>query len=321
MSEPGRSASPNFLGLDPEWSDADSSGLVILPVPYEKTSTYGRGSARGPAAIIAASNEVELFDAALGLEPYRAVAGIATLEPLRFEDGDGQALCESLRREAGRWLDRNKFLVTIGGEHTSIVGAIRAHCDRHDELTVLQLDAHSDLRPEYQGSRWNHACAMARVLDFHADLAAVGIRSQTRAERELATERGIPVIYAHEIHADGGTGAGWLERVLEVTSPHVYVSLDCDVMDPSIMPSTGTPEPGGLSWQQIDALLERLCRRRRVVGLDVSELAPIEGLVHPDFTMAKLIYRFIGHLIGGRQETAGAQAAHKRQSATRAGKG
>ena len=286
---------PVFLDLPPEQANPQTAGVVMLPVPFERTSTYGQGSARGPAAIIAASREVELFDTVLGCEPYEAAGGIATLAPLDVSDCDGQAVAERLRHEVGKWLIKNRLVITLGGEHTSVVGAIRAHCEAYANVTVLQLDAHSDLRPEYNGDPWNHACAMARVLDFHDHLVQVGIRSQAKAERATAQERGLTVVHAHDIHLKDDERADWLEEIIEATHHNVYVTFDCDVMDPSLVPATGTPEPGGLTWRQVNELLRRLCLERSVVGLDVNELAPIEGMTYPEFTMAKLIYRFVGY--------------------------
>ncbi|NWG12790.1 MAG: agmatinase [Acidobacteria bacterium] len=295
----------NFLGLPEASSDPKAAGVVIIPVPYERTSTVGRGSALGPDAVIAASHAVEFFDAALGFEPYQAAGGIATRAPLDVAQCDGPGLSGRLRNEAAHWLGLGKFVATLGGEHTSVVGAIRAHCDAYEGLTVLHLDAHCDLRPEYLGDPWNHACAMARVLDFlplacpaactGPSLVQVGIRSQDREERAVARERNVPVFYAHEIHDQTYARQDWIGRVIASTRPRVYVTLDCDVMDPSIMPATGAPEPDGLTWQQMDALLSRLCRERELVGFDVSELAPIPGLRHPEFTVAKLIARILGH--------------------------
>lgn len=281
----------NFAALPDALSNPETAGVVVIPVPYEATSTFGKGSRQGPDAILQASQEVELFDAALGFEPVAAAGGIATRTPIAVDTDDPAELADRLCKEVRHWRGKGKFVVTLGGEHTSVLGAIRACCEYNGEITVLQLDAHSDLRPQYLDDPWNHACAMARALDFHHALVQVGIRSQDAAEKNLSEKRAIPVFYAHEIHAD----AGWVASVIETLGRRVYVTLDCDVMDPSIMPATGTPEPGGLTWRQIDALLRTICAKREVVGLDVSELAPIAGIHHPEFTVAKLVYRFIGH--------------------------
>jgi len=297
----------NFLGLTSGDAHPASAGVVVLPVPFERTSTFGRGSCAGPAAILAASQQVELFDVTLGYEPYRAAGGIATLPPWQTEVSDSAVLADNLCQEVKSWLSRGKFLITLGGEHTSIVGAIWAHCEIHPDLTVLQLDAHSDLRAEYLGSAWNHACAMARVRDRHESLVQVGVRSQDRSEWELVQKQQIPVFYAHRIHQDREGAKDWIAAVIAATRSRVYISLDCDVLDPAIIPATGTPEPGGLTWAHVDALLARLCREREVLGLDVSELAPVTGLTHPQFTVAKLIYRFLGHRysIKGRSDRIG----------------
>lgn len=301
MSAPeALSPDENFLALDREWSDPDSAGVVVLQAPFERTSTFGLGSARGPEAIIAASHEVELFDAALGCEPYRAARGIATLPPLAVPDAaDGALIARTLRDEVKRWRDRGKFVVVLGGEHTSTVGAAQAVCETVADLTVLQLDAHSDLRPDYQDDPWNHACHVARILDFHDVVVQVGIRSQAREERECAEARAIPVFHAHDIARWERVREDWIGRVIDALRPNVHVTFDCDIFDPAVIPATGTPEPGGLDWWQIDALFERLARERTVVGLDVTELAPIEGLAHPQFTIAKLVYRIIGRVFGG----------------------
>lgn len=285
----------NFLALDPEDSQPETAGVVVLSAPFEESSTYGHGSCDGPSALLEASHEVELFDAALGFEPYIAAGGIATRAPLEIAGLDAPGLAEQLRLEAKHWLEREKLVITLGGEHSSIVGAVHAHSDRFKDLTVLHFDAHSDLRPEYQGSAWNHACAISRVLDVHDHVVQVGIRSQAKEERAIAEEKGVRVFYAHEIHKRHSNKAPWVRQVIDATRPNVYITFDCDAFDPSVIPATGTPEPGGLTWQQVDTLLSRLCVERNVVGLDINELAPIAGLRHPQFTMAKLLYRFIGY--------------------------
>lgn len=287
-----------FLAPPAEFTDPDRAGVIMIPAPFESTSSYGRNSCHGPGAILDASRQVEFFDAALGFEPFRACGGIVTLEPLDVEGCDGPTLAERLREAVAPWLARGRFVIVLGGEHTSVVGAIRAHCDHYSEVTVLQLDAHSDLRPIYKGAPWSHACAMARVLDFHDALVQVGVRSQDLAERRFVEEQGIPNLYAHEIGRQDRDREDWIGRVVAATRPRVYITLDCDVMDPAVIPATGAPEPGGLTWWQMDALLARLCREREVIGLDVSELAPLRGLSAPEFTVAKLVYRFIGYRFG-----------------------
>ncbi|MEK7793268.1 MAG: agmatinase [Candidatus Hydrogenedentota bacterium] len=283
----------NFLALPPEHSGPDS-GVVILSCPLEHASSYGGGSAEGPQAIIGASHEVELYDCAIGQEPFRACGGIATLPALDVHGKDGAAVAELLRAETAHWLDKRKFVIVLGGEHSSIVGAVHAHHDRYPDLSVLQLDAHSDLRPEYQGTPWSHACAAARILDFCPNLTQVGIRSQDASELQVELDRGVATFYAHDIMEGERGSADWIAMVLDSLGANVYLTLDCDVFDPTLIPATGTPEPGGLSWQQVNDLLRAVCAERNLVGFDINELAPVPTLHHPQFAIAKLIYRIIG---------------------------
>jgi agmatinase len=288
-------AGERFMGLEDDRADPDRSGAVVIPVPFERTSSYGRGAAAGPAAILAASHQVELHDVAAGFAPWSAVGGIATMRPPALgETDDGRSVADKVDRLVGQCLDRGRTVVTLAGEHTGVVGAIRAHARRVENLSVVQLDAHSDLRRSYLDDPWNHACTMARVLDFHRDVVQVGIRSACPEDMELAQHHRIPIFAGEAIQRDAGGGADWIAPIVEACSAHVYITLDCDVLDPSVMPATGTPEPGGLTWAQLNELLERLCRARAVVGFDVSELAPVPGLSFPQFTAAKLVYRLIG---------------------------
>ncbi len=289
-----------FLGIPDYGLSPLQSRCLFLPVPYEQTSSYGQGSASGPSAILEASHQVEFFDAALGFEPHSVCGGIATLRPLTLQGAqdDGEVLEGLLHETVARWLDKDKFVLTLGGEHTSVVGAIRAHCERFDDVTVLQLDAHSDLRESYDDMPWSHACAMARVLDFHTRLVQVGIRSQCREERQRSESLGIPVFYGEALQAASGRGEDWIQSIIDATSSRVYVTLDCDVLEPYWMPATGTPEPGGLTWSQLAELLQRLCAQREVVGLDVNELAPVPTQHFPQYMVAKLLYRFLGYRFG-----------------------
>ncbi|HOZ47753.1 MAG TPA: agmatinase [Candidatus Hydrogenedentes bacterium] len=287
-------AARNFLGIESPWCDIESARVVVLSVPFERTSSYGTGSCDGPQAIIQASHQVEFFDAALGFEPYKTAPGIATLPPMAVAGAEGAAVADKLRREVEHWIKHQRFVVTLGGEHTSIVGAIHAHVACYHDVTVLQFDAHSDLRPEYQGDPWSHASAMARVLDFHNGLVQVGIRSQSLEERAIADARGLPVFYAEAIHNADRTSTDWVDDIVAACHEHVYITFDCDAFDPSVVPATGTPEPGGLTWHQVNTLIRRICAARRLIGFDVNELSPADGLSQSEYAAAKLVYRLIG---------------------------
>lgn len=284
----------NFLGLDAEWSDPERACVVVLSCPLEHASSYGAGSAAGPEAIIAASQEVELFDCTLGFEPYKQAGGVVTLPALDVAKLDGAQTADKLHAAVAEQLAQNKFVVTLGGEHSSIVGAVRAHVEHFSDVSVLQLDAHSDLRPEYQGTPWSHASAAARILDFCPRVVQVGIRSQDQSEFDIQEARGIPVHYAHHIHRREADGDDWIADILNHLTKNVYITFDCDVFGPELMPATGTPEPDGLTWNQLNELFERLTETRTLVGLDISELAPIPHLHHPQFAIAKLLYRILG---------------------------
>ncbi len=285
----------NFLAIPEDSSHPDIAKVVILPVPFEQTSTFGKGSKKGPEAIIQASHEVELYDTVLGCEIYKQCGGIATLKPLKVKGHSGKKLAEALEKEVGYWLDKDKFVITIGGEHTSIIGAVYAHIEKYEPLTVIQFDAHSDMRNVYLNNQWNHACAMARILDRHkGKLIQVGIRSEAPEEPEIIKKYDgqVRTFYAHKIIEEGN---GIIEKILDESADFVYITFDCDVFDPSIIPATGTPEPGGLNWEWINQFFSLLSHHKKIVGFDISELSPIPYLHHPQFTIAKMIYRLIGY--------------------------
>ena len=284
----------NFLGLPDEHSGFDGAGVVILPVPYEATVSYMGGTRFGPRGLIHASRFVELFDHELDAEPY--TIGVHTLPELLLTGaGPGKAMRE-LRRAFDALLPSGKFVIMLGGEHSVSGPPILAHADRLGarKLSVLQLDAHADLRAEYEGTPHSHACVMYTVHE-RVKLVQVGIRSLTAEERALQRRRRMTVVFGHELDA-----TDWEGRVLAALGPDVYITIDVDYFDPALMPATGTPEPGGGTWNPTIRLLDRVFRERRVVGADVVELAPLAGIVAPDFLAAKLVYKLIGfHARGG----------------------
>src|SRR5690606_10865205 len=295
----------NFLGLDEESTDFASSRVVILPVPYEATTSYGGGTSRGPGAILDASRYIELYDQELDSEPYEV--GIATLPALPLTGAGPEQAVRELRSAYDRLLEvsGDRFVIMLGGEHSISSAPILAWADRLGSrpgasdrpLTVLQFDAHTDLRPEYEGSPYSHASVMHRVHD-RVKIVAVGIRALTREERALA--RGsdhIHLFFADDIHE----GDAWMDEVVSLLTDDVYITFDVDGFDPSLVPSTGTPEPGGLQWYPVLKLLRRVFRERTVVACDVVELAPFPGLSAPDFLVTKLIYKMIGYRFEGRR--------------------
>lgn len=288
----------NFLGLDERANAFDTAKVVILPVPYESTTSWGGGTSGGPAAILEASRYIELYDHELDVEPYEV--GIATLPALSLTGAGAAAAIAELRDAYDRLVDAmpGRFIIALGGEHSISSAPILSWAEREprQRLTVLQLDAHTDLRPDYEGTPYSHASVMARVAE-HVDLVAVGIRALTREEREVAraSDR-IHVFFADDIHGS----EVWIDNVMSRLGERVYISFDVDCFDPSLVPSTGTPEPGGLQWYPVVKLLRRVFQERDVVAADVVELSPILGLTAPDFLVAKLVYKMIGYRFGKR---------------------
>lgn len=285
----------NYLGLDGELSDFEKASVVILPVPYEATVSYGTGTARGPRAIVEASRFIELYDQELDAEP--SDVGIATLPSLSLTGAGPESALKELRHayEALLEIAPDKMIVMLGGEHSISSAPILAWSDRLQlegrRLSVLQFDAHTDLRTEYEGSAFSHAAVMHRVHE-RVDLVAVGIRAITREEMQLSRDRdNIHLFLADDIHS----GDAWMDDVMSRLGTDVYISFDVDGFDPSLVPSTGTPEPGGLQWYPVLQLLRRVFAEKTVHAVDVVELAPIPGLSAPDFLVAKLIYKMIGY--------------------------
>ena len=275
----------NFGDLPREYSGLADASVVIVPVAYDGTSTWGKGADKGPAAIIEASANMELYDIETDSEVYKK--GIFTDEPVS-EKSSPQQMASAVKAVVGRHIANGKFVVTIGGEHSVSIGAIEAHSQQGQNFCVLQLDAHSDLRAEYEGSKYNHACVMARAKEI-CPIVQVGIRSMDYSEKKAMDES--RVFFAEDIY----NKYDWIERVVRLLNENVYVTIDLDVFDPSIMPSTGTPEPGGLGWYDVLKLLRMVCGSRNVVGFDVAELCPDKRNKAPDFMAAKLIYKFLSY--------------------------
>lgn len=277
----------NFGGNEVVY-DYQESEIIILPVPYDETSTWMKGSDMGPEAILKASVNLEFYDVETLSEAH--LAGIHTVEPILVKNTPENLVNEVYRRTLALLQDK-KFTVTIGGNHTVPIGAIRAYADFYDDLTVLQLDAHADLRPEYEGSAFNHACAMARAREV-APVVQVGIRSMSKDELPYVQKDRI--FYSHELYYDKSL----YNRALEKLTKDVYITIDLDVFDPSIMPSTGTPEPGGPDYFEIMHFLREVIKHRNVVGFDVVELCPSKTNKSPDFVAAKIIYQLLSYRFG-----------------------
>jgi len=273
-----------------------TASIVILPVPYDRTSTWMKGADRGPSALLEASANLELYDIETDSEVFRH--GIVTLDPVLCPDGP-EEMVAAVSERAGRLLDDGKFIVGIGGEHSISVGLIRAAAKKFSNLTVLQFDAHSDTRNEYEGSRYNHACVMSRIGEI-CPFVQIGIRSMDASELKfLQRER---TFFAHDlIQAPHITS-----RIMRaIATKDVYLTIDLDVFDPSVMPSTGTPEPGGLDWYTLNALINSVVKGKNVVGMDITELLPNPADRAPDFLAAKLIYRVLSMIFAKKRNPHG----------------
>ena len=275
----------NFGGIPKKFSDPKNAKIVVMPVPYDGTSTWIKGADKGPDAILEASANMELYDIETDSEVYKQ--GIFTSSPV-MEKSSPEKMTSAVYKNALKYVADNRFLITIGGEHSVSVGAIQAHAETYDRLTVLQFDAHSDMRPEYEGSPYNHACAMARAIEF-CPVVQVGIRSMDVEEKKYIIKS--RVFFAEERMKN----PGWMDKAVNLLSENVYLTIDLDVFDPSIMPSTGTPEPGGLFWYEVLEMIRKVNEKCNIVGFDVVELCPNKIDKAPDFLASKLIYKILSY--------------------------
>jgi agmatinase len=290
----------NFLGIEKKYSDYLTAKVAVLPIPYEATTSYGQGTRKGPAAIIAASQLVEFYDEELDRNMIHEF-GVATLKPVPFKSVKGPKALKMIESSVGKILDDSKFPVCLGGEHTVTAPIVRAfHSRLGDDFSILQLDAHSDLRETYGGTPHSHACVMKRIWDFNKNIVQVGIRAQCIEERNLIVQNEIQTYYAKDIHSS----TNWMDQAIGKLKEKVYITIDCDGFDPSIIPATGTPEPGGLGWFQTLEFLRNVCAAKQVIGFDIVELAPIKASPISDYNLAKLAYRLMGYIFagGGRGE-------------------
>ncbi|HLF72605.1 MAG TPA: agmatinase [Dehalococcoidia bacterium] len=280
-----------FGGVPHPYAEYADARVVILPVPYDSTVSARSGAKDGPAAIIANSMDMELYDAGIGFEPY--LHGVYTSPAVFVTNASPEAMIDRVHEIAAEYLNAGKFLVTLGGEHTIAVGSFRAHRDRYPGLSVLAIDAHADLRDEYQDTRYNHACSLRRMLD-DVPVSQVGLRSAAVEEAALIAERRLPFYSPKAFRAMGAD----LSQIVDGLSDHVYVTIDLDGLDSGEMPAVGTPEPGGLAWEEVSDLIRAVAAKKRIVGFDIMELAPDLGPKACAYAAAKLTYRMIGLALG-----------------------
>jgi agmatinase len=283
----------NFFGLPGEFSSSENSKVAIVPCPYEATVSYGKGTGKGPGAVLRASQQVELFDDELWTEPH--VIGIHTCPEVKMAAvvGDQEKPFQELYDVVHQLLNENKFPIVLGGEHSLSLGAVRACAERYPDLSILQIDAHGDLRASYEGNPYSHASVsyhMYKALP-NPNICNVGVRNISKEEvMWLENEKpNINIFWARKMNK-------WnFHEMVNTLSDNVYLTIDVDGLDSSIMPATGTPEPGGMSWLQLCELIKVLCIRKNVVGADIVEFAPIENMHAPDFLVAKLLYKIVGY--------------------------
>ncbi|MGI6320827.1 MAG: agmatinase [Bacteroidales bacterium] len=272
-----------FGDFDEQYAKYENAQIVILPVPYDGTSTFVKGADKGPQAIIDASDSIEMWDIETQTEVYKKGINTATAV---LENESPEMMVEAVYNRVLAFLQDGKFVVTIGGEHSVSCGSIKAYSEKYSNFSVLQIDAHADLREEYMGSKFNHACVMKRAKDW-AKIIQVGIRSVSADEKDfIEKER---MFYAHEILQNNK----WINKAIGELTENVYLTIDLDGFDPSFLPSTGTPEPGGMNWWQVIELIENLVRKRNLVGFDIVELCPNPNEKSSDVTAAKLLYRIL----------------------------
>ncbi|MBU4286067.1 MAG: agmatinase [Verrucomicrobia bacterium] len=290
----------HFLAYDPTCVHNPRAPYAVLPAPYERTVSFGRGTERAPAAILAASVHIEHFDEEL-FQPLGL--GVQTLPAVDCRRGTDRQVLEVIRRAAAGVMQRGQFLLTLGGEHTITFPLVAAAKAMHGDLTVLHFDAHLDLRDHYTRTPLSHGCVMRRVMELGVPIVSVGIRSVCAEEYRLVKQHRLPVFWARDIVQ--ARSEAWMKAVLARLGKRVYISIDVDCLDPSLMPGTGTPEPGGLGWYALSGLLRRVCAARRVVAADLVEVAPVPGTPACEYIAARLAAKLmLYHRVGMGRQTA-----------------
>lgn len=283
----------NFCGLEDEYCNYDDASIVIVPVPFEKSTSWIKGTCKGPEAIIDASRFMELYDIDTDSEVYKN--GIHTSESIRAINENN--LIDVLSKRINKYLDDRKFPVILGGEHTVTIGTVKAIIERQEELSVLILDAHSDFRDEFEDNIYSHACVSKRISEMGVNPVQVGIRSIDKSElKHINLEN---IFFAKDIYFNN---EGWVNDVIRKLKDNIYISIDLDVFDPSVIPSVGTPEPGGLIWYDVIKLLKEVIKYKNVIALDIVELCP-NNFKYSDFTAAKLIYTILSHIFNERAKS------------------
>jgi agmatinase len=280
----------NFGGLADEFTGYEGAKVAVVPVPYDLSTSWMSGTSEGPRALIEASGYLELYDIETRSEPY--LHGIFTDEDVKAKDSE--QLNKNVYERVRKHVDAGKFVVTLGGEHSVSLGAAKAHIEKYSDLSILHFDAHTDRREEFEDNKFSHACTLRRISELNDDIVSVGIRSLDVSELQYLDEK--KVFYAEDIFHS----MSWAEEAVAMLKPNVYVTFDLDVFDPAIMPSTGTPEPGGLYWYPVLHALRLVAEKRNLVGIDVVELSPTENKA-PDFLAAKLIYKVLSYKFKGHK--------------------
>lgn len=286
----------NFLGItEPELHAYETSKVVIQSVPYEHTSSYLAGSDKFPEKMMEASHYVEFYDEELDQETYKTVGGIATLPALNFENCFDADAIARIENATDALINDGKFVISVGAEHTVTYGFVKAFVKKYPNMSVLQIDAHSDLRNAYHDNIYSHAAVMHRVHDLGVNLCQAGIRAQCKEESDLIKNNPalIHTFYAHYIRANAQT---WMDELISQLTDDVYITIDADGFDPSIMPAVGTAEPNGLFWHETTELLKKVAQQKNVIGFDIVECAPRENDILSEFTCAKLLYRLLGYV-------------------------
>ena len=288
MSQELFSSPRNFAAISPPYSDWENSRVAVLPVPYDSTTDWRSGARDGPGAIIDASRYLELYDLELEREFYQV--GIHTMPEVQPDMAGPEHMVQRIYQLSRELIDKNKLVLMLGGEHSLTLGMVRAYQESYEALSVLQLDAHADLRDSYLGTKFSHATVMRRVYEL-CPIVPVGIRSLSQEERSFIDESGIKPVYASGLTLSEDS----IKNVVASLSDEVYITIDLDVLDPSIMSAVGTPEPGGINWYELLGLLREVAQSKRIVGFDVVELCPGEGPLSCAFLAAKLAYKLIGY--------------------------